>query len=121
MRIFIILLVSIAIYSTAFINTKCDHVYTAIEQPEIKVAQSAGWTTAVYTAPPTGKHEGPELICVKCFHKQRQVLDYGSERRFTGIAIGTDIINPFFLFDTVTTANSGRTMVIKSDTLIWSK
>jgi hypothetical protein len=31
------------------------------------------------------------------------------------------MINPLFLFDTVTTAGSGRVFVLKADSLIWSK
>jgi hypothetical protein len=105
----------------AFSGQKCEHVYTAIEQPDVKIEPSAAWVTAIYTAPPIGKHEGPELICVKCFHKTKQVLDYGSGERLTGAVHGTDMINPLFLFDTVTTAGSGRVFVLKADSLIWSK
>jgi hypothetical protein len=76
MRIIIILLAAIAIYSTAFYRPKCEHVFTEVEQAELEIERQ-GWICSVYTPPPTGKHEGKELICVKCFHKQKQILDYG--------------------------------------------
>lgn len=77
MRIIIILLAAIAIYSTAFYRPKCEHVFTKVEQPEIQIERE-GWVSSVYIPPSTGKQEGDDLICVKCFHKQKQILDYGN-------------------------------------------
>lgn len=61
----------------SFTNRKCDHVFTEVVQPLVKVDYSDRWVNAVYTIGPTGRHEGNELICVKCFHKQKQIVDYG--------------------------------------------
>lgn len=62
----------------SFDDKKCEHVFTQVEQAEVKVEQSSSWVSAIYTAPPTGIHEGSDLICVKCFHKQKQIIDYGN-------------------------------------------
>jgi hypothetical protein len=95
MRTIIILIAAIAIYSTAFINQKCEHVFTSVEQPEVKIEQGK-WAAAVYQLPPSGKRDGQELICVKCFHKQRQIIDYGDPRPVS-ISIGDSVkvIRPF--------------------------
>lgn len=63
--------------TVSFNSTKCNHVFTEVEQAAIKVERSIGWTNANVTVPLTGIHEGKELICVKCFHVQKQVVDYG--------------------------------------------
>jgi hypothetical protein len=57
-----------------------EHVFTAVEQSEIKVHDQViklGWHPSGATIWPSGKLNGRELICVKCFHKQKQILDYG--------------------------------------------
>jgi hypothetical protein len=64
---------------------KCDHIYVSVEQPEIKIEQPKwsgvddlmpGWTKW-----PSGKQQGQELVCVRCFNKIKQVLDYGQAQR----------------------------------------
>lgn len=60
----------------SFIGPKCEHKFVATEQPTIKV-ERIGWQVGVYIPPPSGCHEGKELICVKCFHVQKQILNYG--------------------------------------------
>lgn len=78
MRTIFILLIAYAIFVlTAFDAGKCDHAFTIIQQPEIKVEVDGHIGSSIYTAPTNGKQVGPELICVKCFHKQRQIIDYG--------------------------------------------
>lgn len=61
-----------------FIDTLiCKHIYVAVEQPEIKVEYPRSMKLAIFEAPKTGKHEGQEIVCVKCFHIRKQVIDYG--------------------------------------------
>jgi hypothetical protein len=76
----LLLLLAIAAYVVqGFNQPKCDHVFTAIESPEVKIKPPSsnlggqGYTEDIW---PTGLQEGKDLICVKCFHKQRQMLDY---------------------------------------------
>ena len=76
---FLLLLATIAYFVQGFNQPKCDHVFTAIEYASVEIEQPSrygGMTLPMYTWP-TGLHEGKELICVKCFHKQKQMLDYG--------------------------------------------
>lgn len=79
-----------AFIAASFTGRKCDHVFVQVEQAEIKIEQptfSLGGLVYREYSGPTGKQEGKELICVKCFHKQRQILDYGSEQ--TGPTLGS--------------------------------
>lgn len=94
MRTIIILIATVAIYSTAFINTKCDHVFTAIEHANIEIEQPSlyGIGDLPLYSWPTGLKEGKDLICVKCFHKQKQVLDYGGANTPIGMNHLTDTI-----------------------------
>lgn len=69
----------------AFSGHKCEHAFTQIESPSIKIDQPNWFSGAhdhmpTWTKWPTGLQEGKELICVKCFHKQKQILDYGKSR-----------------------------------------
>lgn len=73
----------------AFSFKKCDHVFTNVVQPEVK----ANIGTSVML--PVGKQEGQEIICVKCFHRQKQVVDYGvpiSESNFGKVIIASDTV-----------------------------
>lgn len=67
------------IVSLAFSDRKCEHVFTQVEQAAIKIEQPnlyGGITLSNYYWP-SGLQEGKDLICVKCFHVQKQMLDYG--------------------------------------------
>lgn len=83
MRTILLLIAAIAIYSTAFYRPKCEHVFTKVEQPLIKVQPMIESMTLEARDEPRGKEEGDDLICVKCFHKQKQVIDYGKAGTFT--------------------------------------
>ncbi len=72
-----ILLFTACVVLSALNERKCEHVFVSIEQAEIKIEQFGLPGDHEYTELPTGKREGQELICVKCFHKQKQVIDYG--------------------------------------------
>jgi hypothetical protein len=65
MKLFMLsILLGITILTIAFDAQKCEHIFTAVEQPSINaVTFSYG--------------DGKELVCVKCFHKQMQVINYG--------------------------------------------
>lgn len=118
-------LIGVIIISLGFIGRKCEHVFTQIEQATIKIERPnlyGGVTLLgqVYSWP-TGLQEGVELICVKCFHKQKQLLDYGQPcpQQYNGLnipdswrsSVGTDTYNLI----------SGKSLFIKGDSLIWSK
>lgn len=57
----------------------CKHIYVATEQSEITVKYTMPTFTLanIPTGTKTGKHEGQEIVCVKCFHITKQILDYG--------------------------------------------
>lgn len=61
-------------------KTNCDHIYTTIHEKEVKIKQWRSNTMLPMIIPDTmitGKHEGQQLVCVKCFHLTKQILDYG--------------------------------------------
>ena len=82
MKKIFILVVLFASALTAWNAKECSHIFVEEEQAEIKVSRSFLFTystnidTIVY-----GKHEGIDLVCVKCFHKQKQVVDYGDRQQ----------------------------------------
>lgn len=51
-------------------KTDCQHVFVAVEQEEIIVG--VGYSDIGYV----GKHEGGDIICVKCFHQKKQIVNY---------------------------------------------
>lgn len=57
-------------------TSKCKHIYIAVEQPEVKASFSF-FTVDTVVYPPSGKRDGKELVCVKCFHLRKQIIDYG--------------------------------------------
>jgi hypothetical protein len=80
MRKFILLLALIAFAATAFDLKECEHIYVTVESPEIKVQSWPSTAYAIHQVPPTGKHAGKEIVCVKCFKKVNQVVDYGEAK-----------------------------------------
>jgi hypothetical protein len=78
MKLFVLsILIGITILTIAFDAQKCEHAFTQVEQESIKIERAGSMELAFYSVP-TGVHEGKELICVKCFHRQKQMVDYGS-------------------------------------------
>jgi len=65
-----------AFIAASFTGHKCKHVYVAVEQDSIKVNTSLNSVIDIYNVP-VGFKEGKELVCVKCFNRIRQVVDYG--------------------------------------------
>lgn len=63
----------------SFVGPKCDHVFTQVEQATLKIERPSLFGSVIFTVyhQPTGVHEGKEIICVKCFQKQKQLIDYG--------------------------------------------
>jgi hypothetical protein len=85
-------IVSIAL---SFDELKCEHVFTQVEQAAIKIEQPNLFGGSYYKIPhwPSGLQEGKELICVKCYYTQKQVLDYGQPEHgqsLTGLLSGVD-------------------------------
>lgn len=89
---------------------KCDHVFTQIEQANIKVERPEMYRSITLPGTsrmwpdyscPTGLQEGKELICVKCFFEQKQILDYGQPEK--GHTLSESIINNTYplTFDTI--------------------
>lgn len=119
MRKIIPLLVIAFLIGVAFYKPKCDHVFTQVEQSEIKVERPSLSGSIIYPiySWPTGLQEGKELICVKCFHKQKQVLDYGQPA-----STGEELKIPDSWRNTTltdTSVDGAVTILKKGDTLIW--
>lgn len=80
----------------SFDDKKCEHVYVSVEQAEIKIEQPDLFMGGMYYqsySRPSGKQEGQDLVCVKCFHQRKQVLDYGKPEQgqtLTGLLSGRD-------------------------------
>lgn len=63
----------------------CKHIYVAtlsaeikIEQPALPYAAGMGMPApGIWPVRQSGKKEGQEIVCVKCHHVTKQVLDYG--------------------------------------------
>lgn len=93
-----LLILLIATYVIQGFNApKCKHIFVSVEQETIKIEQPK-WSGVddlmpPWTKWPTGLQEGKELICVKCFHKQKQVLDYGEPSVGTLVWPERSIIN----------------------------
>lgn len=111
------------VITMAFIGRKCEHVFTQVEREVIKIERHDLFGASILPVYswPTGLQEGKDLICVKCFLVQKQVLDYGEPcpQQYNGInipdtwrsSVGTDTCNLI----------SSRSLFIKGDSLIWSK
>lgn len=69
------IIAGIMLLAMAFDAKKCDHIFTNIISPEVKMPMII-MGGEINPIGKIGKHEGPELICVKCFHRQKQVIDY---------------------------------------------
>lgn len=59
-------------FSLVAFNDECKHIYVAVEQPEV-----SGETGAVLSLGRFGKHEGRDIVCVKCLHLRKQIVNYG--------------------------------------------
>ena len=106
---------SILVIASAFYEPKCDHVFTMVVQSEIKkrpiIFEGEINPIGVFH---NGKEEGDGIICVKCFHRQKQILDYGNVIPTNSIDNNSGILGsavplqwPFalagpFVFDSVT-------------------
>lgn len=71
-----------------FYRPKCEHIYVSVEQPEIKIEEPK-WSYVddlmpAWTKWPSGKFQGQDLVCVKCFNKVKQILDYGKRECYSG-------------------------------------
>jgi hypothetical protein len=86
-RFFIITVCLMGLILSSWDFQKCEHIYVAVEQSEIKIEEPE-WSSVDNLLPawirwPSGIHEGKEIVCVKCFNKRKQVLDYGISKAKT--------------------------------------
>lgn len=62
---------------------KCKHIYVSTIPVEVKIEQAAYNPMGgmgmldLWPVRQSGKKEGQEIVCVKCHHVTRQILDYG--------------------------------------------
>lgn len=56
---------------------KCEHVFVETKEEYLKVEKPDMMTGGLAFDWPSGIHEGVDLVCVKCLHQRRQVIDYG--------------------------------------------
>lgn len=118
-----------AFIAFSFNGRKCEHVFVEVEQAAIKIEQPSVFLGGAVYRPycwPTGLQEGKELICVKCFHKQKQILDYGKPEP-TGPTLGSLIlsqsspINAGPCYDSIFTKSAGGWLKVDSCFIIHSK
>lgn len=109
------IIAGIMLLAMAFDAKKCDHVFVSIEQAAIKIKQPdilGGQGYSEYSWP-TGIREGKKLVCVKCFHKIKQLLDYGQPVQPAQYWPESSILNTFHC----DTANPFKVLYVKGDTL----
>ncbi len=102
----------------SFNAPKCKHVFTQVEQATVKIDRPDFSPRFVYTEPdcswPSGKKEGAELVCVKCFHRQKQVLDYGDPAYEISFDAGDNGLG----YDSITLSNWGSTLKVDTTGII---
>lgn len=120
---YLLMTLLIAFIALSFIGRKCEHIFTQVEQGLIKIERTEGSGAVFlggqgYVLPrsPTGLQEGKELICVKCFHVQKQILDYGEPASTGALAYpGASLLNCCDILN-ATSASMGA-MFLKGDTV----
>lgn len=70
-------IITTALIALSFIDRECEHVFTQVEQSVIKIEPPYGSITLPVYHWPSGMQDGKDIICVKCFHVQKQKIDYG--------------------------------------------
>ena len=120
MKQFILLLIVIVVVLIAFRSNKCDHIYVAIEESDIKISEPQWYGVDNLIPPscswPSGKHEGKEIICVKCLDKRKQILDYG-EIKYGGVSF-YQWPTPLAYTDTCITFRSTGHLFMKVDSIL---
>lgn len=74
----------------SFSGKECQHVFTAVEADTVSVSGSYVFTSTAIATFKYGKHSGKQLVCVKCFCKVNQVIDYGERPKWVD-TLGTII------------------------------
>jgi hypothetical protein len=59
-------------------NNDCKHIYVAVEQAEVRVVYQKVSSLPAIDTVVTGKREGKQIVCVKCFYSRKQIMDYGN-------------------------------------------
>lgn len=102
---------------------KCKHVFTQVEQATVKIDRpdlelgGVIYKEGEESAWPSGKVEGAELICVKCFHKQKQILDYGEPTSGIPFDAGVNAL----AYDSIALSNWGSTLKVDTTAIIGLK
>lgn len=121
---FLLIIVIATYFIQGFNQPKCEHVFTHVEQPVIKISEPVftlgGGVYHEYSWP-SGMQEGKDIICVKCFHVQKQKIDYGPEQRRSLVWPDTSPLNICWDTTRSMTAGSVGGLFLKVDTLQWSK
>lgn len=71
------------IWPLSSFNNECKHIYVSTIPAEVKIEQAAYNPMGgmgmldLWPVRQSGKKEGQEIVCVKCHHVTRQILDYG--------------------------------------------
>jgi hypothetical protein len=102
---------------------KCEHKFVAVEEPVIKIEPLYGGVTLPVYHWPSGIQDGKDIICVKCFHVQKQKIDYGQPEQ-PGSLFWPNSSPLNIIWDTsrLTTIGSAGGLTLKVDSTIqWSK
>ena len=119
MRVTTLILITaiVAYFVQGFNQPKCEHKFTQVEQDTVKIEQPTPGYSIILPihSQTTGLHEGKELVCVKCSHVQKQILDYGGER--VTLLHFDSTFKSLTACDSILTTSSGGLHFIKGDTL----
>lgn len=113
-----------AFIAASFTSRKCEHVFVEVEQANIKVEQPELSIGSMIYQPygwPTGLQEGKQLVCVKCFHIQKQVLDYGKPASGTLTWPRGSVINAGPCYDTLFAIPKDGWLKVDTSFIIHSK
>lgn len=60
----------------SFSTRELKHAYVFVQADSIRVTSESSFSYSVHVPTLVGYHEGPELICVNCGHRKKQVIYY---------------------------------------------
>lgn len=65
---------------------ECKHIYVSVVPAYIDAKENVLWSDTITKLDiifdwdePKGKHELGDIVCVKCFHIIKQIIDYGNK------------------------------------------
>lgn len=79
----------------AFKDHACQHVFVSVVKDSVKIVLPVVQydIRPIEYSWPSGIQEGQEIVCVKCFDKRKQVLDYGQPQAQPHMPIWGSTIN----------------------------